>query len=173
MTNKVVVFLIESSNENDYMYIKSFLDVYYDIKNDKLEKINLKGKERYNDLGVIKKIKNIEKKAGSRKLEIVCCLDFDNAINDHNIKLLNKKIEKYCSQNNYHLVWFASDIEEVFWGKKVSKNEKKDMAIRFAQNRNRMRIDLDNLRVLKPRNPKTSNICIVLDKLFTLKDIKD
>ena len=71
MTNKVVVFLIESSNENDYMYIKSFLDVSYDIKNDKIKVINLNGKQRYNDPGVIRGINKIKKQAGSRQVELI------------------------------------------------------------------------------------------------------
>lgn len=162
------IILIETSRENDSdkMYIDELLKHVYDIKGHKLSYIYMNGKGNYD-----KKSSQVEQKTRSYQDEskVVICIDLDNQNTTYDQKKKNEEIEKYCKDNNYDLVVFNRDIEEVFIGKKIGKKLKKQTAERFVRQDQVKKVDLVYLDKKDYSSIKTSNICSVFDKFLSRK----
>ena len=99
------------------------------------------------------------------KTEAVYSYDTDNEKIVKDKSELNKRIEKYCADNNYHAVFFCRDIEEVFIKERVH-NDKSKTAIQFLKNGRINNIDVDSLKSNIKRNG-TSNLLLVVDGILT------
>ena len=163
--SKVLAIIIESPKEkSDHMYISTLLSKFY--KNDStthLEYIHLEGKPSYNYSKTEKAIKTIKKKSSYDEFFVIYCLDTDKFDSNPEDNIKNNKIIEYCNKNNYDIVWFCRDIEEVIWGKSVSENEKQQFAQKFIKNKY-----YNNISEIKLNKPpfqrQKSNFLKVFDK---------
>lgn len=104
---------------------------------------------------------------------MIFCIDLDNDFNDCTQNERNNNIIKYTGKNEYKLIWFKRNIEEVFLGRSVPKSQKKNEANRFLRNTNFDIFDANYLKV-KKRSISTpricSNIVYILDKILVKKN---
>ena len=160
----ILLILVETSKSNgsDVFYIKSVLDEYYsDNENIIYKWIYMNGKTKYNRYE-----SQIEKyKKQNKNVKIFICFDLDSDENQD--KKLNDSIFEYARKNNYEAIWFKDDIEEVFLGKKINNNDKKQKAYSFIVTDSIKNIDTKRLSNENKKLSKTSNIMLVLDKYLT------
>ena len=174
----LAIFLVESKSkehDSDYKYIKSMIDRYYDVRNKiSLKTIYMNGKTNY--MFQKKAIKDLVKEysyfpQNDGKYEVFLCIDIDDMKSAHNSNetvQLNKKIEKYSKKENYHIIWFCRDVEEVFLGKQINDKQKIQEAKKFLKNHLINNIN-DNKLLGKDINDLKigqSNIKTVFDKYF-------
>ena len=157
-----LVFVLEtrSSNRSDWMYIKSTID-YYIPRTFSLDVIyaNSKTKLILQNAKIKNKINNSD-----REVKIIIVADYDRD------EELNYKIENYCNEKEYNLVWMNLDVEDVYLGRQVSRNLKKAEAISFQSKKYKLLSQLtglDNENPLEKRH--TTNLLIVLDKYIKRK----
>lgn len=102
----------------------------------------------------------------NEKTYVVYCLDVDNSLKD---EINNADVINYCKENNYELVWFNKDVEDVFLGKQISDSKKTKEAANFAKQN---KIQQLNIKLLNCHNPLTkhhySNLKIVFDKYLKI-----
>jgi DhnA family fructose-bisphosphate aldolase class Ia len=157
------------SADTDYVYIYDTINRWYKIDNKaKLSKINMNTKSRYNSKDVVKKIAQMKKSFVLGETWVVYFIDTDHyERNAEQARELNE-ISNYCKDNGYDLVWFCHDVEEVFWGHKISDSEKVQEASAFRRKKKIEEIQIDKLLSNEMR-VRTSNILNVLDKYLKRK----
>lgn len=158
--------------DTDFIYIKSFLDFEYpDAKRKfKLTKISLETKTKYNSRKIKSSIKettnNYAHMRPNEKTYVVYCLDVDHSLKD---EIDNTDVIQYCKDNNYELVWFNKDVEDVFLGEQISDSKKTKEAANFAKQNKIQQLDI---KVLNCPNPLIkhhySNLKIVFDKYLKI-----
>ena len=158
-----LIFVLEtrSSNKSDWMYIKSTIDYFYKPRTFSLDKIFATTKTK-----LIQQDRIIENKTRdiTRETKVILVADYDRD------EVLNVKIEKYCIEHNYDLVWMNLDVEDVFLGKQIASNNKRTEAISFQNKKHKILsklTGLDNSDPLKTRH--TTNLLIILDKYISRK----
>ena len=131
-----IVIVVEGkrSSDIDYQYIRSFVKTIYS-KQDRRVKLNcirLNSKTRLeaNQKKIEEKRKSYAFMNKGEKQFVVCCLDTDAGKTGDPEQ--NKRCEEFCRKNDYRLVWFHRDIEEVFLGKRVRDNQKTKEAKNFV-----------------------------------------
>ena len=141
--------------DTDSKYIFETIRYYYNVDNSvKLSKIYMGTKTKYNSKEVLKEIKQK--------------IDTDQYEKNPNHKKEYDEIQKYCEHENYEMVWFCHDVEEVFIGYKVSDSDKTKKAAEFVKknivkNVNYKKLSSDKL--IK----NTSNMLLVFDKYLQRK----
>ena len=165
-----LLFCVESNKKahTDTVYINSTINRFY--TNDRkvvYRPIFLESKTKYNDKGKVREIKD-RIKGFPGETKVIYFIDVDDYDVSHATKELFDSIEKYCDDNDYELVYFCRDIEDVYWGDSISKDEKVKKAESF--NRNKL-IDSEKEEKLKVKSKKRhcSNILVVLDKYLERK----
>ena len=78
-------------------------------------------------------------------------------------------VSQFCKDNDYDLIWFCHDVEDVFLGKRISDSEKVAQAAAFRRKKGIQGIALDKLSSAALKN-HCSNIMQVLDKYLDRKD---
>lgn len=106
-------------------------------------------------------IKNISKYRG--KSVVFICYDIDESINDS----LNQNIINYSKNNNYEIIWFYEDIEQVFIKTSVPANLKSKRAKQFVAHNGIKNVDEINLNQPNVSRRNSSNILCVLDNYLT------
>lgn len=164
----ILVMECDSIAKKDYMYIKAFLDQFYPDWTVTLSPIYLCGKAKYDK--VEKKIEEQKKKyhAGHNEKEESYVIFFLDTDFGKDSERLNSKIEKYCKEKQYHLVWFHQDVEVVFLQKQVSSEEKVRCSVAFSR---RPTFDDKCFKCKTGQdfaNPpfKTTNIKIIMDEIY-------
>ena len=141
----LAVFVVEtnSNNKSDDIYVRKYLKSFYviDSGDDVIRTVYLGGKDKYDDSAKKKEINNLRLKYLSmyrtdRRIAVFYCIDTDDIsrgpdANENRRKA--KEIEEFCRRNGYEFIWFHEVIEQAFIGKRVSSNEKKSAAERFAK----------------------------------------
>ena len=156
MIELILIMETRSSNQSDYMYIKSTIDYYYQPRTFGITKIFATSKSQLTKQD--NKIKNACKKT-SRTPVIVVIADYDYD------EKLNEEIKIYCKNNSINLIWMNSDIEDVYLGEKTKRKEKEKSAIAFQISKDKLLPNLKNLSEIDPlKKNKCSNILIILDK---------
>lgn len=165
--NKVVLFCVESPKDkpNDWVYIDAAIKHFFDLgKRIAVRPIFMGSKYNYKSTKVLTQINQI-KRLNPDGLTIVLCIDTDNyESNPQHAKEL-EEIKDFCKNNDYELIWFCHDIEEVFLGKRISDNEKTREARRFGHNRMIESVEQSCLSRNKYQK-SSSNILCVLNKVF-------
>ena len=88
------------------------------------------------------------------------------------ISRLKERIVSFCKSNQYELIWFCHDIEEVLIGHSVPDSEKLVFAKRFANMELYKKID--ERKLTKAAYHKGySNIKTVLDKFLSRRKLGD
>ncbi len=166
---KLLVLCVETDKEaqTDTKYIDKTIRQFYVIDNNiKIAYVYMNGKGNYDNRAVTSQIKR-QYSGDFEERHVVYCIDIDNMA-DAEVIEQNNKIEAYCNNLGYDLVWFCRDVEEVYLHKRVDKSEKVNEAKKFSR--------LYNLgkatEVTLTANCQTqfkSNLLLVLDNFMTRK----
>lgn len=166
-----LVFVMEtnSKSKTDLMYIRSLINRVYDGNNKKSiipKYVYLDGKNNYNNKKIRSQINGLIrnfKVIGDTK--VIYFLDTDDYERDYEDAKIVDKVEEFCGREGYELVWFCHDVEEVFWGKRVSNAEKDEYAQNFLRKNQIELVDLSRLRIVN-KGKSNSNILRVLDEFY-------
>ena len=165
----LLLFECNKASQSDYMYVKRVLNNEYCTNNRHLVPLYAGTKTNLYSESMTKKIAIAIKKCGvDAVFNIIIFADVDSNQGEdakRNQALLNYKPFSF----NQYIVWFNHDIEEVMIGKRISAKDKVKCAENFFKNKD----TAINMTVLKNSNPlnsiKTSNLILVLDKVFDKK----
>lgn len=155
--------------DTDSIYILETIKHWYKLNNQiKINKVYMSAKSKYNAKDVIRDIDKKSKDFTIGETKVIYCIDTDQyeRNNDH-AKELND-ISQYCEKNKYDLVWFCHDVEEVFWGQKVSDSQKVQEAAAFRRKRIVEEIQADKLSC-DVKRVGASNILNIFDKYLSRK----
>ncbi len=167
-----LIFVVEAaeSSKSDNIYIRSVLDEYFDFRSRSDIKVNtvyMDGRGNYKKRNIINKINKFAKeynKLGATS--VIYCFDTDKFDCDPEDKNKFEEEANYCRMNDYDFVWFCHDVEEVFVGKSVDKNEKTNIAKQYSSNDGIKKVKKSNLRSTKMTKGKT-NLLFVLEKYYS------
>ena len=174
-----LLVLIESSDESkaDGIYFSEVRRRFYtNFAHDhegevSIDLIPLNGKQNYNNEKIVKRIDNNISMNTSFKVDtaVIYCLDTDSLEDSYKEGSFFYNVQKYCSDNNYDLVWFCKNVENVFLNKEVGQvSSKIEEAKTFARSDSINKID--EWRLSKQRiEYGCSNILCVLDKYLKRK----
>lgn len=166
MKNKQYIFCLETNKKanTDWLYIRKILDHLNSSKQvfDKYTPLYMNGKNNYNSRFLIKNIKDSKNMYNGESV-VIYCIDLDDYNIDYKTKEFIEAVERYCDDNGYSLIYFCRNIEEVFLGKIVSKEEKVKYAIRFSK---QGLIDGELLKRLNSNTKalRTSNFIMIWNK---------
>ena len=169
---KLVILCVETNKKSntDASYIDSVIKQLYFIDSSvKLRYKYLSGKGNYNSPKILKDIKkDIRALKKDSVWEVVYFIDTDNFESDVEKLRLNEKIENFCQQNHYKLVWFCHDIEEVFLHKEVDDTNKQVEMQKFVSEEGLGKATITSLSS-KSKTAKNSNILIILNQILKRK----
>ena len=170
-----LIFCVETNKQSDtdFLYIKSTIDRFYEYKNGhiQIKPVYLGGKGRYSTNRKIREINALinQFNAGSNNAEshVFLCLDCDEYDSDPEDRKFLSEAQSYCeNKENYHLIWFCRDVEDVYLGRQISKNQKTSAANRFVAKKQIKNINVKVLLATQYRQ-HFSNICTVLDQFLS------
>lgn len=154
----------------DYIYIKETMDELYEIKNNevKISPIYMGTKTKYRSKDVLREIKQKRKLFTLGPTKVIYCIDTDEFEKNPEHKKELCAVRQFCEKNEYDLIWFCHEVEEVFLGKKVPDSQKVKEASGY---RGRKEIRKINLQQLNSEEMKasTSNILCILDQYLKRK----
>lgn len=124
--NKQILLCVETNKRarTDYQYIDATIKRFY--QNDgkiTYKPIFLDSKTKYNAKDKVKDI-NGKIKGFPGKTEVIYFIDVDDYDISNDTKKLFDEIKDYCDKNGYDFVFFTKDVEDVYLGGQVSKDEK-------------------------------------------------
>ena len=165
--SKQLLLCVETSSkaETDKVYISETISNYYTLGNNtRIRYICFEGKGNYKKSNIQKKISDqIKQYRAIGSTYVIYCIDTDRYDADPaHVRELDD-IKNYCEQQGYDLIWFCRDVEDVFWGKQIHKDEKIKMAIKFRSSGQITNVEEQMLRGDDYTRHK-SNILQVLDK---------
>lgn len=116
------------------VYIHETINRFYQVDNQiKLQPIYMGAKNKYKSKEVLKEIENYQKKYILGNTVVIYCIDTDDyEKNPEQLKEL-QEIKKFCKLKSYELVWFCHEIEEVYFGKRISDSDKVKEAANFRR----------------------------------------
>lgn len=172
-----LIFCVETNQQTktDFQYIMSLIDRFYEYNNGHIliKPVYLGGKGKYStqkNIGMVNKLIT-QFGAGSDNSEsyVFICIDCDKYDSDPADRQFLTQAEEYCqARQNYDLVWFCRDVEDVFLGHMVADKQKKAEANRFVKNHMIDHIDVHRLTEKKYK-AHSSNIRLILDQLLPIK----
>lgn len=173
-----LIFVVESNQQvkSDWIYIKSTIEHFYCYNRSeiKLSPVYMGGKGNYDKNNVVKKIEALKKQYVVMNKEnashVIYCFDCDAYGASADDKDIIKKSKEYCESKSFKYVWFCMDIEDVFWKKRVSKNQKKEFADKFARKNQIAEVD-DKVLSCTAIRQQTSNLMKVLDIFLNKKSL--
>ncbi len=164
---KQILFCVETTRnaKTDSVYIDETIKRFYKITNGIRKRyIYLGGKNNYNKTSIRK---DIEKQTKQYKpnggTTVIYCIDTDKHDSDPEQKRELEKIILFCQDMGYEFVWFCRDVEDVYWGEQIPKDEKTRKAAQFRSG-NRIN-DIPEASLCRKEYVRHySNILEVLDK---------
>lgn len=167
--SRQLLFCVETGKQakTDNVYINETLNRYYQIGSDiRIRYIYLNGKSNYNKNDIRMDIKTqTAQYLRNGETHVIYCIDTDrHDIDAGHLKDL-RDIEEYCAKNGYEFVWFSRDIEDVYWGEQIHKDEKVQKARQFRSGKKIEAIPEKNLRARTITRHK-SNILLILDDVI-------
>jgi len=167
-----LIIVVETNKEcdSDWMYIYSALKRFYLIGQDiKLNQIYLGGKTNYQSNKIKKKIDSLIRAKKESYNKVIYCMDVDN--NNKEDITRNTSINVYCEKNNYDVVWFNKNIEEVFLDMKINDKDKSKKAKDFVTKNRIYGIKVNKFND-KKINRYRSNLLCVFDIYLERKEEK-
>lgn len=165
--SKQLLFCVETNKgaRTDCIYIEETIKRFYIVGNGVRKRfVYLNGKSNYNKPRTVKDIERQTKQYESiGPTMVIYFIDTDRCDTDPAQAKELEDIFKYCQKNNYELVWFCKDVEDVYWGEQVHKDVKKEKASQFRSSK---AINMLSEATLsrKTQAHHFSNILDVLDK---------
>lgn len=159
----------KKSADTDSIYILDTIYHWYHIDNKiKISKVNMNTKTKYQSKDVTRQIQQKRKAFLLGETKVIYFIDTDQFERDPEHARELQEISLYCEKNGFDLVWFCHDVEEVFWGHKVSDSHKVQEAFSFRKKKKIGEISSKNLSG-KEKYTCTSNILNVLDQYLDRK----
>lgn len=134
--SKQLIFCLETnrSANTDWIYIQELLKRLYGVRTDvKYTPVYMGSKQKYRSPAIKKEI-NQKKRMFLGESYMLLCIDTDKINSDSVQKREFEDIKLYCRDNNYKIVWFNADIEDVFLGHKVDAKSKVKEAAKYQKN---------------------------------------
>jgi len=136
---KLLIICVETNKQSktDWVYINETIHRFFTLTPDiSIKPIYMGGKTNYDNKKVRKEIQNYTNKFKKNgKIFVVYFIDTDNIDVDPDRSREFNTINTYCEEKHYGFVWFCRDIEEVYWGKRVSDSDKLQYASQFRKKR--------------------------------------
>lgn len=170
MTRQLIICVeSDSKAKTDWFYIKDTIDKWFAYGPEiKLTPVYMAGKNNFNRTKVVNEVKkNIKQFSGDSI--VIYCIDTDSIDSNADRRREFNDIEAYCIRNNYELIWFNRDIEEVYIGERVSNSDKKKVAKQFRSRKQINTVKESSLSATVETMPKKSNILNILKKYLTIK----
>ena len=174
---KLLIFVVESKSgkeNSDGVYINVTLRNFYEYGNDTIIKyVYMNGKGNYNKRSTINQINKYC--ADSRKIDpktqvhVYYVFDKDRIYNSNDDIQFAKRVESFCEENDYHIIWMNHTIEDVYLHEIVERHQKVKMAARFQSNNLIEKVNPKLLSYDRPNNKQTSNILCLLDQVLKRK----
>ena len=168
--SKQILMCVETNKQSDTdtVYISCTLSHYYEESRKISRKtVHLGSKTKYCDRAIQKEIAKFQK-GFPGETAVIYFIDTDEYTVKPEDKKLLEDIKDYCSRQEYDLVLFTKDIEDVFWGNQCADTEKIKKATQF-----RMKNMIDSISEAslssKIITRHQSNILSVLDKYLPRK----
>ncbi|MDR0850730.1 MAG: hypothetical protein LBN07_04620 [Christensenellaceae bacterium] len=167
--NQRLIFCLECNGKNsttDKDYVSKIIRYYYGVKPD-YQPVYMDGKGNYKSIRTKRQIKKVEAFSSGMNIVIIYFIDMDG--NPSSLRRVAQKeldeITTHCRENDYELILFAKEIEDVL--KIDNRSNKMKAAQEFIENPHFERIDEQDLRKTLPLTKAgQSNILLVLDKYF-------
>ena len=159
----------KKSADTDSIYIFDTINRWYKVDNKiRFSKINMNTKSRYNSKDVVREIAQKKKDFVIGDTRVIYFIDTDQyEKNPDHARELNK-ISCYCEDNDYDLVCFCHDVEEVFLGHKVSDSQKVQEAAAFRRKKKIGEMQIKKLSC-DTKRAYVSNILNIFDKYLDRK----
>lgn len=159
----------KKSADTDSIYILDTINRWYKVDNTiKISKINMNSKSRYNSKDVTREIAQKKKAFVLGESRVIYFIDTDQYERNHDHAKELNEISRYCEDNDYDLVWFCHDVEEVYWGHKVSDSQKVQEATTFRRKKKIEEMQIEKLSC-NTKRAYVSNILNVLDNYLDRK----
>lgn len=166
-----MILCVETTKKanTDSVYIYDTINFFYNKNNQiKINIVYMGTKSKYKSKDILREINKKTKEFRIGETKVIYCIDTDEYEKNTEHEKDFNSISEFCKENNYELVWFCHDVEEVFIGNKVSDSEKVQTASIFRRKNNIEKVDFkklssNNIRV------NTSNILNILDKYLPRK----
>lgn len=174
MKQQQLIFCVETNQQSDtdFQYIMSAIRHFYQCDNahTKINPVYLGGKGGFSTNKTVRKINSLinQYKAGSPSGNsfVFLCLDCDNYDSSPEDLRILSDAKQYCEGfQNYRLIWFCRDVEDVFLGHQVSSNQKRNEANRFVTKCSIEQIQAERFMAEKYR-AHHSNLCLVLNQFL-------
>ena len=181
MSRLQLIIVLETNSEEgtDSLYFHSTLDHYFQRKDLNGNEVNiqyvfLNGKQNYNSKTVVDKINNYSSMFNDWEDEkgesqVIYCLDTDSLDKEYKGGSFFRNVQDYCQTNNYDLVWFCKNAENVFLNVEPETLSNKILsAITFARNGKISNVKENNLSKHEIEYG-CSNILLILSKYLIKK----
>ena len=168
--NRQILLCVETNKQarTDYKYIvETIRHFYINDRKIKYRPIFLESKTKYNSKDKVKEINNMINMFKGQT-NVIYFIDVDDYDVSTETKDLFDKIVKYCKDNGYDFVFFTKDIEDVYIGRQIEKDEKVKAAEAFTRKK-MINIISENALMSEIYKRHTSNILRVLDLYFKRK----
>ncbi len=166
-----IILCVEADKkaETDAIYIKDTIYRFYVIdRSVRLSFIYMNGKTNYASKSVRGKINQFLKDYKNGPSVVIYCVDLDKYEANPVQARENEDIRAYATKNNYEMVWFCHDIEEVYLGVSIDKRIKTEIAIDFKKKG--LISKVDSIKLMSEKAIKgTSNLLLVVDKYMKRK----
>lgn len=167
----ILCYEARASSDSDYNYIKSCIDYLYPnaFRKYKMTKFPLSTKAAYKSRKVKKEIDGFcsfyNGNNPGETTYVIYCLDAD--IDKTGSAAINPDIVSYCKQNGYQLVWFNSDVEDVFLGHTVDDKTKVRESVNFVKQNKIEKVNQVSLCCSTPLTRRHfSNLKLVFDQIL-------
>ena len=166
-----IIFVVEAdkNSKSDWVYIRETYDRFYkEKKGIKLSPVYMAGKGNFRSKRVTDTIKKLTKdysRMNDDGTKVIYCFDTDRYDTDKSDRLLLSQAREFCIECGYLFVWFCRDIESVYLGRKVERNQKVKEASKFRSSHTIETIDERRLSQNETFSENASNILTVLRSL--------
>ncbi len=161
-----LIFCVESNRRaaTDNIYIGETLKRAFKIDNTiKISYVNMGSRSKYKDKGVLREIREKIKQYKHGDSYVIYCIDTDQFEINAEQKRQYEDIQRFVYEQNYDLIWFCHDVEEVYLEKTIQDGEKKERAVEFVKRREIDKVDMRRLCAAKEKKSH-SNIINVIGK---------
>ena len=155
---------------SDFIYVNEIIRYYYEevIKNNNIsiQYVPLGGKHKYNHPDTINKIDFYPK---VNKTVIIYVFDKDqNHLDPRDLNFI-KEVEEYCGDNDYEIIYFVKEIEEVL---NTRTGKKTKEANKFVRQKGIERVKTQLLSNPNPQTSGSSNILHILNSILGRTNVK-